>query len=260
MEPHETLQKDSHPAPEPQEPDHAPAHTFTKNVVKQAFIKSLPVMAGYLTLGIGFGIYLSDIGLGPLWALAMSLFIYAGSMQYAGVSLIESSASILMTILMTVIINARHLFYSISMITKYKGAGKKKPYLIFSLTDETYALLSDGSYPEGEDKYTYWFLISLFDHSYWVIGSVAGSILARTLAFNSAGIDFSMTALFVASFTQQWMETKNHIPALTGFLVTLICLWLFGTEYFLIPALILIMGLMIGLRNTKVMNRKGSRK
>ena len=210
------------------------------SIVKQAFIKTVPVMAGYVVLGAGFGILLRNAGYGVLWAFAMSLFIYAGSMQYVGVSLITGGASIFTTALTTVMVNARHLFYSISMVDRYKDAGKYKPYMIFGLTDETYSLLCDGKTPEGADPAYYRFLVSIFNHSYWVTGSVLGSLLGTVLPFSTEGIEFSMTALFIASFTGQWMSTGDHIPALTGLLSTLVCLVLFGPDRFLIPAMLLI--------------------
>lgn len=210
------------------------------SIVKQAFIKTVPVMAGYVVLGAGFGILLRNAGYGVLWAFAMSLFIYAGSMQYVGVSLITGGASIFTTALTTVMVNARHLFYSISMVDRYKDAGKYKPYMIFGLTDETYSLLCNGKTPEGTDPAYYRFLVSIFNQSYWVTGSVLGSLLGTVLPFSTEGIEFSMTALFIASFTGQWMSTGDHIPALTGLLSTLVCLVLFGPDRFLIPAMLLI--------------------
>ena len=208
-------------------------------VCKEAFVKTLPVMAGYVVLGVGFGILLRGAGFGVWYALAMSVFIYAGSMQYVGVGLLAGGASVLSAILTTVMVNARHLFYSISMIRLYKGAGRYKPYMIFALTDETYSLLCDGSVPEGEDPHRYRFFVSLFNQCYWVTGSVLGSLLGAVLPFSTAGIEFSMTALFIASFTEQWMNTRDHVPALTGLLSTLLCLVLFGSERFLIPAMML---------------------
>lgn len=220
-------------------------------VVRQAFYKSLPVMAGYIVLGIGFGILLRNAGYGVAWAFAMSAFIYAGSMQYLGVSLLSGGASILTTILTTVMVNARHLFYSISMIEPYKDAGKYKPYLIFALTDETYSLVCDGKTPDEETAAQYRFLISLFNQCYWVLGSVLGSLLGAVLPFSTAGIEFSMTALFVAAFTQQWLETKDHIPALAGLLGTLLCRVIFGRDRFLIPAMLLITLVLTLLRGRK---------
>ena len=211
-----------------------------KETIRQAFYKSVPVMAGYIVLGIGFGILLRNAGYGVLWAASMSLFIYAGSMQYVGVGLLTGGASVITTIITTIMVNARHLFYSISMVDKYKDAGKFKPYMIFALTDETYTLLCDGKAPEGTEPNLYRFLVSFFNQCYWVTGSVVGSLIGGVLPFSTAGIEFSMTALFIASFTEQWLTTKDHIPAMTGLLSTLLCLVVFGSENFLIPAMLLI--------------------
>jgi 4-azaleucine resistance transporter AzlC len=208
-------------------------------ICKEAFVKTLPVMAGYVVLGIGFGILLRGEGFGVWYALAMSVFIYAGSMQYVGVGLLAGGASVLSTMLTTVMVNARHLFYSISMIESYKEAGKYKPYMVFALTDETYSLLCDGKVPDGVNANRYRFLVSLFNHCYWVTGCVLGSLLGAVLPFSTAGIEFSMTALFIASFTEQWLNTRDHVPALTGLLSTLLCLVLFGPDQFLIPAMLL---------------------
>ena len=175
-----------------------------------------------------------------LWAFAMSAFIYAGSMQYVGVELIAGGAGILTTALTTLMVNARHLFYSISMINRYKDSGKYKPYLIFTLTDETYSLLCDGKTPEGEDPDLFRFLVSFFDHCYWIIGSVVGSLLGAVLPFSTVGIEFAMKALFLASFTQQWIDNKDHVPAITGIVSSLLCLLIFGSDRFLIPAMLTI--------------------
>ena len=157
-----------------------------------------------------------------------------------GVGLLLGGASLLTAAVTTVMVNARHLFYSISMIDKYCDAGKWKPYMIFALTDETYSLLCDGSAPEGTEPQLYRFLVSLFNHSYWVLGSVLGNLLGSVLPFSTAGIEFSMTALFIAAFTEQWLSTKDHIPAITGLGGTLICLIIFGKENFLIPSMLVI--------------------
>ncbi len=224
---------------------------MNSTVVKKAFYKSLPVMAGYVVLGIGFGILLRDAGCGLPWAFAMAVFIYAGSMQYVGVGLLAGGASILTTALTTLMVNARHLFYSISMIGRYKDAGKYKPYMIFALTDETYSLLSDGNAPEGVDPDRYRFLVSLFNQSYWVTGCVLGSLLGAVLPFQTAGLEFSMTALFIASFTEQWITNRDHLPALTGLLCTFLCRMVFGAENFLIPAMLLITLVLTCFRNRR---------
>ncbi|MBQ6451536.1 MAG: AzlC family ABC transporter permease [Solobacterium sp.] len=225
-----------------------------KRIVRQAFYRSLPVMAGYIVLGIGFGILLRNAGFGMLWSFAMGTFIYAGSMQYVGVSLLAGGASVLTTVLTTFMVNARHLFYSISMIDTYKDAGKYKPYMIFALTDETYSLLCDGDTPDREHADLYRFLVSMFNHSYWITGCVLGSLLGAVIPFSTAGIEFSMTALFITSFTEQWLNTHDHVSALTGLFSTLVCLILFGPERFLIPAM-LVMTLVLTLLRGRMEKR-----
>ena len=215
-----------------------------QKTIKTAFIKTLPVMAGYLVLGIGFGITLENNGYGIWWALAMSGLIYAGSMQYVAIPLLTSGASLISTALTTLMVNGRHLFYGISMIDKYKGAGKKKPYMIFALTDETYSLVCQESCPEGMDYHTLCLFISIFNQIYWVAGSVIGSALGAVIPFDTTGVDFSMTALFVTVFVEQWLSTKNHIPALIGLAASAGCLCLFGRDHFLIPSMIAITVLM----------------
>ena len=211
-----------------------------KKTIAIAYRKSLPVMAGYIVLGIGFGILLKDAGYGLFWSFLMSLTIYAGSMQYVSVSLLTAGASLITVALTTLMVNARHLFYGISMIEKYKDAGRKKPYLIFSLTDETYSLLCGRETPEGADPHGYAFFVSLFNQSYWILGSVLGSLIGTLFPFDTAGIDFSMTALFVTVFVEQWLTTKNHRPAILGLVASVLCLVIFGSNSFLVPTMITI--------------------
>ena len=212
-----------------------------KTIINRAFLDSLPVLSGYMVLGIGFGIILEKEGYGFIWAFLMSALIYAGSMQYAGVELISSMASLPVVAITTLMVNARHLFYGISMIDKYKGAGTKKPYMIFALTDETYSLVCYTKYDRKEDNHLYSFFVSLFNQCYWVAGSLIGSILGSALPFDTRGIEFSMTALFVTVFVEQWVTVKDHSPALAGVGCTLLCLLIFGSESFLIPAMLLIL-------------------
>ena len=212
-----------------------------KMLIRKAFIKSVPVLAAYFVLGMGFGILMSSKGYGPLWSVACSLFIYAGAMQYVTVDLLVTAVSPIQAAFMTVMVNARHLFYGISMIEKYRDMGKFKPYLIFGLTDETYSLLCDSEdYPAGKDAGLYCFLVTVFDQSYWVIGSVVGAILGTVIKFDSTGIDFSMTALFLTVFVDQWQKSKRHLPALAGIGITLLCLLIFGSGSFLIPSMLFI--------------------
>ncbi len=212
---------------------------MNKKTLPLAFKASLPVMAGYIVLGMGFGVLLSEKGYNFLWAFLMSLTIYAGSMQYAALDLISGGASLITTALMTLMINARHFFYGLSMLDKYKGTGKKKPYLIFALTDETYSLVV-SPVPEGVDEKNYYFAVSLFNQSYWITGSVLGGLLGPLLPFDSTGMDFAMTALFVVIFVEQWQSAKSRIPALLGLGITLICLILLGPTAFVIPSMVLI--------------------
>lgn len=221
-----------------------------KNAVRAAFLDTVPVLTGYVFLGFGFGILLHQNGYGVLWAVAMSLFIYAGSMQYVTVSLLSGGAGLLTAALTTFVVNARHLFYGISMVDAYKDAGKKKPYLIFALTDETYSLVSRNQVPEGMGRHTYCFLVSLFDQIYWVAGSVLGSLAGSLLPINYEGIDFVLTALFVTIFVEQWLSTKNHLPAVIGVLSTVLCLLIFGREVFLIPSMVVIAVLLTVTRKT----------
>lgn len=222
-----------------------------RKTIRQSFISSIPIMAGYIILGIGFGILLRNAGYGVLWALAMSLLVYAGTLQYVGVSLLAGGASVLTTLLTSIMVNARHLFYGISMVERYKDAGKYKPYLIFALTDETYSVLCDGRVPDEETASEYRFFFSLFNQIYWVTGSLIGNVLGGVLPFSTQGVEFSMTALFIASFTEQWITSDDHVPALVGLFTTLLCLILFGTERFLIPAMLLITLILTLLRNRR---------
>ena len=206
--------------------------------IKYSFKASVPVMAGYIVLGIGFGILLQSKGYGWGFALLMSLFIYAGSMQYVAIDLLAGGASLITAALMTLMVNIRHLFYGITMLEKYKNTGAKKPYLIFALTDETFSLVCSPSFPDDIDEKMYDFLVSLFNQIYWVSGCVAGALIGSAITFNSAGIDFSMTALFVVIFVEQWEKEKKHTPALLGVGISLICLIIFGATDFLIPSMI----------------------
>ncbi len=224
---------------------------MNKKTLKTIFINTLPVLAGYMAIGISFGILLSVKGYGIGWALAMSLFIYAGSMQFVTIDLLGGAASLVSAALLTLMVNARHLFYGISMIEKYKGTGKKKPYLIFALTDETYSLVCSGEAPEGIDRDLYFLFVSMFNQCYWVVGSVIGSLIGSVITFNSDGLEFAMTALFVTVFVEQWMSTKNHIPALVGVAVSVVCLLIFGADSFLIPTMIAIT-LILGLLQKKI--------
>lgn len=212
-----------------------------KSAWKAALLATLPVMTGYLVLGFGFGLVLHDAGGGVLLALAMSGLIYAGSMQYAAVSLLTGGASLISAALMTLAVNARHLFYGVSMLGKYRGMGAAKPYLIFALTDETYSLVCQEPLPvPAEQRRTYCLAVSLLDHLWWVLGTLLGAAAGTVLAINTEGVDFALTALFVTVLVEQWLTAEDRVPAMIGGGASVLCLALFGGADFLIPAMLLI--------------------
>ena len=212
--------------------------SFTRDLIGRAFRASIPVMAGYIFIGIGFGIIMIEKGFGLIWVVAMCLLIYSGAMQFVAINLISGGASLLTAAMTSLMVSARHLFYAISMIDEYKQAGAKKAYLIYALTDETYSLVCKTDLPEGMSKTTYCFCVSLFNQCYWVAGCIMGAVIGSQLTFSTEGIDFAMTALFVSTFTQQWMENKDKLSAVTGVAVSVICLIVFGPDKFLIPTML----------------------
>ena len=213
-----------------------------KEDIKRAFLQTIPVLTGYIVLGIGYGMIMAAKGFGMGWAIGLSAFLFAGTMQFVAIGLFTGGASLLTTALTTLAVNARHLFYGISMVDKYKNA-RRKGFLIFALTDETYALVSNSVFTdklEEEDRDNYYFLVSFFDWIWWNLGTVLGCIGGAVLHFNTTGIDFALTALFVSVFVEQWLATKDHTAAVTGILVSVAMLFVFGADNFLIPAMILI--------------------
>ena len=221
---------------------------MNKKALKTVFLDTVPVMTGYLFLGAGFGILMNETGYGVAWSFAMALFMFAGSAQYLTVSLLASHASLLSTAIAVFLLNARHIFYGISLLDTYKGSGKKKPYLIFAMTDETYSLVTQKQPPEGMARHTYCFLVTGLNHIYWIVGCVAGNLMGSYIPISFAGVEFVLTALFVTLFVEQWMSNKNHLPALIGVGCTVICLAVIGKDYFLIPSMVLIAGLLIAVR------------
>jgi 4-azaleucine resistance transporter AzlC len=223
---------------------------MNKKLLKTVFWDTVPVLTGYLFLGAGFGILLSEAGYHPLWALVMSVFVYAGSGQYLLVSLLTSGASLVANAVATLLVNARHLFYGISLVDTYKHAGKRKGYMIFALTDETYSLVTQAKLPEGMDRTAYCFWVSLFDQCYWIVGCMLGAVAGYVLPIDFTGVSFVLTALFVTMFVEQWLTHKDHGPALIGVVCTAVCLAIFGSQYFLIPSMAAIAGLLILGRKT----------
>lgn len=211
-----------------------------KEAFKKAFPYTIPVLTGYLFIGIAFGVMYAEKGYSFLWAVLMSLLVYAGSGQYLAVNFFVPGVSFLQVIFMTLMVNIRHIFYGISLLEKFNKMGKKRWYMIFGLTDETYSLLCTTRIPEGVEEDKFLFTISILDQSYWVIGSAIGGLAGTLIPFNSEGIDFAMTALFVVIFVEQWMDKKNRIPEVIGIVAAVICLQVFVADSFVLPSMILI--------------------
>ncbi len=202
-----------------------------RRALSAAFPVTVPVLMGYLAIGIAFGLMLQEIGYNFIWAFFMSLTIYAGSGQYLGVTLLATAAGLGTVALMTLLINFRHLVYGLSMLEKFRGMGWRKLYMIFSLTDETYALLSSARAPVGVDPRNFYFAIALLDQSYWILGSVIGAVAGAVIPFSTEGVDFAMTALFVVIAVDQWKAYKKHLPALIGGVVTVVFLIILGSVF-----------------------------
>ncbi len=209
-----------------------------KQAFKKAFPYTIPVLTGYLFIGIAFGVMYAEKGYSFLWAMLMSIVVYAGSGQYLAVNFFAPGVSFLQVFFLTFMVNVRHVFYGISLVERFNKFGKKRWYMIFALTDETYSLLCTTNIPQDVDEEKFLFAISVLDHSYWVLGSVIGAIAGTFLPISSEGIDFAMTALFVVIFIEQWMEKKNRIPAVIGVMFALACLLIFGADNFVLPAML----------------------
>jgi 4-azaleucine resistance transporter AzlC len=219
-----------------------------KSAWKFALIQTLPVLFGYLFFGIAFGLLLQRAGYPVLWALLISTFVYAGSMQFVLVGILGSGMDLLSVALLTLTINSRHIFYGLTFLKPFREMGKAYPYMVFSLTDETYSLLCSVQIPESLDRKKVFFRISLLNHVYWIAGSVIGSVCGQFIRFNINGVDFAMTALFTVIFVEQWLAAKSHVPALVGIFCGSVALLVFGPANFILPALILTVTLLIILR------------
>ena len=211
--------------------------TSWRQTARFAFRQSLGVLFGYVFLGTAFGILLRQAGFGALWSLAFSGLVYAGSLQFVLAGFLAAPTALPTVALMSLFINARHLFYGLSFIERFRSMGKKRPYMIFSLTDETYSVLCGmDEVPAGVDKNGAMFLVALLDQLYWVAGSLLGTF-AGGLPLDFTGIDFSMTALFLVIFLEQWRGAKSHLPALRGLGCAGFFLLVLGADNFLLPAL-----------------------
>lgn len=227
------------------------------DILRKSVKHSLPVFFGYIPLGFAFGIMLSEAGYNPVWAFFMAIFIFAGTGQFLAVELLAVGADLYQVVILTFLINFRHFFYGLSMIPKYKGTGIRKLYLMFGLTDETYALLTSTKVPDGMEKADFYFAITLLNHCYWIAGCVLGATVGSLVNINFEGIDFVMTALFAVLVVEQWKSHKLHFPATLGFAVPVIALVLLGPNNFLIPTLIVISAALLCLQ--KPLEERGRR-
>lgn len=210
------------------------------NAFKAALPYTLPICIGFLFLGMSYGFLMRSKGFSFLYPMLMSFFIFAGSMEFVTVNLLLSAFNPLYAFFLTLMVNARHLFYGISMLEKYKNAGWKKPYLIFGMCDESFTINYTVQQPANVDKGWFMFFVTMLNQIYWVSGATLGALLGYIIHFDTTGIEFVMTALFVVMFIEQWEESGNHRSALTGLVCSLLCLLLFGSENFIIPAMALI--------------------
>lgn len=219
-----------------------------KKALKFAFVQDIPVMLGYIVMGIAFGLMIQEIGYNFIWALLISALVYAGTMQFVLVSILSGGMNIFAVIAITLSINSRHIFYGLSFLERFKEMGRAYPYMIFSLTDETYALLCGTEIPPDVDKKKATLFIALLNQCWWVLGSTLGALTGQLIQFNTAGVDFAMTALFVVLAVEQWLAAKSHVPALMGVVCGLAALVIFGRENFIIPALLVTVVLLLLLR------------
>jgi 4-azaleucine resistance transporter AzlC len=215
--------------------------TQTSGALKAAFPRTIPVLTGYVFMGMAFGILLASKGYGPLWALGMSLTVYAGSLQFVGVGLLAGGFHPLQAALITLMVNARHIFYGLCLLEPFHALRGTKPYMIFALSDETFSLLCSAKAPASVDKSRFWLWIALLDQAYWAAGSLVGSLAGSALCFDPRGIDFVMTALFIVIFLEQWRGRGGRRPALVGIASGLLCLRIFGSRWFIVPSMGLIL-------------------
>jgi len=212
---------------------------------KLALPQTIPVLAGFSLLGLAYGLLMSANGYNFIWSTLTSLFVFAGAGQYLLITLFASSFNPLYAFIIIFFINFRYVFYGLSMLEKYKGIGKMKPFLIHALCDETFATNSTFTIPSDIDKNWFYFFVTLLNYLYWAVGTLIGGLIGEVIVINIIGLDFVLTALFVVIFVDQWLKTKNHKPALLGVGIGLVSLLVFGGDYFIIPALFIVVFILI---------------
>ena len=222
--------------------------------LKAAFPYTVPIFAGFWFIALTYGIYMNSEGFGFLYPCFMSMAIFAGSMEFVTVNLLLGQFDPIGALMLTLMVNARHLFYGISMLDKYRGTGLKKLYLIFGMCDESFSINYTAEIPEDVDRGWFMFFVTLLNQLYWVSGATLGGIFGSLIKFNTEGLDFVMTAMFVVIFMEQFLKEKNHIPSFLGLGVSLVCLIIFGADNFIIPSMI---GILVILSAARVKLEKG---
>ena len=206
-----------------------------------AFVPTLPILAGFLFLGVTYGIYMNVSGFSFVYPMAMSLIIFAGSVEYVTVGLLLGAFDPLAAFVMALMINARHIFYGISMLDKYRNAGRKRFYLIFGMCDESFSINCSAKIPDGVDHGLFMLFVTLLNHIYWVAGATLGGIFGSLISFDTTGLDFVMCAMFVVIFLEQWKKDERHLPALIGIGLSALCLVIFGSDRFIVPSMLVLL-------------------
>ncbi len=214
--------------------------------LRAAFPVTVPVMTGFLCLGLAYGVLMQSKGYGPLWSVLMSAVAFGGSMQFVAITLLTSAFDPLQAFLLSVMVNARHIFYGLSLLGKYRGLGRVRGFLIYTLCDETFSLVSSLEPPEHVERRDFYFWISLLDYSYWIIGTALGGLVGGLVPFDTTGMDFALTALFVVLFLEQWYHRENQPAGVVGILCAAAALALFGPDNLVIPAMFLILLVLLG--------------
>ena len=219
-----------------------------KAALRAAFPATIPVMTGFLCLGIAYGVLMQSKGYGPLWSVLMSAIAFGGSMQFVAITLLTAAFDPIQAFLLSVMVNARHMFYGLSLLDKYKGLGKVRPFLIYVLCDETFSLVSTLEPPEGVGRKDFYFWISLLDYLYWITGTALGGLAGNLITFDTTGLDFALTALFVVLFLEQWKRAENRPAGIIGILCAAVSLAVFQADNMVIPAMVLVLMVLLGAR------------
>ena len=219
-----------------------------RKALRAAFPYTIPIFAGFWFLGMTYGVYMNVSGFSFWYPMLMSLTIFAGSMEFVAVNLLLGAFNPFQALAMTLMINARHLFYGLAMLDRFRGLGWKKLYLIFGMCDETFSVTCSVRAPEGVDEGWFMTFVTLLDQLYWVMGAALGGLCGSLLTLNTEGLDFVMTAMFVVIFLKNWLKEENHTSSLLGLALPLVCLVLFGAQSFILPSMAAILLALTALR------------